>query len=370
VKNSIIFETAHGKIEKAGDSLKNYIISRIDSGEFKPGMPLLSTQKLSHRFGVSLITAQKVLRELGNEHYLIRERGKRTIIGDVNSRKQDVSSKLAVGILFSGIDDNPFHAMLLSALFNYGLENNIKILSYTSQSDDLSLEKATCFLDKIKSSNIKYFIHNPLSSNVCQKFWAMVLKSGMTNIVLNDFWHGGGPFPCVRTQEERGHELVFEHLLALGHKRILLLDETRNSPRFYAEQAFKQAYMHHSLPFDESMVKYVCDARPSREIFYSDEMIDYIIDHYTAVYCTYDIYALRLCERLSERGIRVGKDISVAGFDNIPMAKSHKLTTVAHPIDQLVAKTFEMLFRGNHEQMCVCLPPKLILGSSTGKCPS
>lgn len=369
MNDSIIFETENGKMGMAGDPLRSYIISRIESGELKSGMPLLSTQKLSCRFGISLITAQKVLKELGEENYLVRQRGKRTIVADANLRTAKVFSDVTVGVLFTGIDDSPFHAMLLSALFNYGLMHNIKIISHTSSTGKSSLADIEYFFDKLKSNKIKYCIQNPQMAKGYRKLWTKILDSGIKNIMLNDFWYGGGPFTCVRTHEERGHELVFEKLASLGHKRILLLDETRSNPRLYAEQAFKQMCHYRSWPFDDNMVKYVSDTRPGYEIFFSDELIKNIIDNYTAVYCTYDIYALCLCERLTELGVKVGEDISVVGFDNIPMAKLHKLTTVAHPIDRLVTKTFEQLFNDKEEQMCICLPPKLIIRNSTGQCP-
>jgi DNA-binding LacI/PurR family transcriptional regulator len=368
MNDSIIFETENGKMEMVGDPLKNYIISRIKSGELKSGMPLLSTQKLSNRFGVSLITAQKVLKELGDENYLVRQRGKRTVVADTSLRKKEVVSEVAVGVLFTGIDDNPFHAMLLAALFNYGLKHNIRIVSHTHSTSDSSISDVELFLDKLKSNGIKYCIQNPQDLRQYRKIWMKTLDSGIKTVMLNDFWYGGGPLTCVKTHEERGHEMVFNHLLTLGHQQILLLDETRSQPRLYAEQALKQILRYCSLPFDENMVKYISDTRPSSCEFFSAELIKDIIDNYTAVYCTYDIYALKLCEVLTQAGIKVGKDISVVGFDNIPIAKSYGLTTVAHPIDKLVTNTFKQLFVEEQEQQCICLPPKLIIRNSTGQC--
>ena len=368
MNDSIIFETENGKIEKAGDPLKNYIISRIKTGELKSGMPLLSTRKLSSRFGISLITAQKVLKELSDENYLIRQHGKRTIVGDVNPQNKKVFSNIAVGVLFNGIDDNPFHAMLLSALFNYGLQYNIKIVSHTCSAGKSSISDFELFLAELQSNNIKYCIQNPQIVGKYRILWEKTLDSGIKTVMLNDFWYGGGPFSCVRTHEEYGHEMVLNHLETLGHRRILILDESPNTPRFCAEQAFKQMLRNRSVAFDNSMLRYVLDAKTSQNKIFDDDLIKDIIDNYTAVYCTYDVYALKLRKILTESGIRVGQDISIVGFDNIPMAKLYGITTVAHPIDRLAAKTFELLFSEDQENMCIDLPPELIIRSSSGPC--
>ena len=369
VKNSIIFKTQNGKIEMAGDPLKNYIISRIKSGELKPGMPLLSTQELSHRFGISLITAQKVLKELGDKNYLVRQRGKRTVIADSSLRKPNIDSELVVGVLFSGIDDNPFHAMLLAEIYDYGFKHNIKIISQTYKTDNTSFANFELFLDKLKSNNIEYCIQNPQLPKHYREIWSKTADYGITTVMLNDFWHSGGPFSCIRTHEEYGHEMIFNHFYKLGHRRIMLLDETRNIPRLYAEQAFKQFAINKGWTLEDNMIRYISDTRISPENIYSKELVDDIINNYTAIYCTYDIYALRLMEILTNAGIKVGKDISIAGFDNIPMAKAYGLTTIAHPIKRLVTKTFEELFKKEQEPICFCLQPELIIRNSTGQRP-
>ena len=368
MRDSIIFETSSGKVEKAGDPLKKYIISRIESGEFKPGMPLLSTEKLSHRFGISLITAQKVLKELGDEKFLIRQRGKRTVVADRNTIKEQQVKQEAAGVLFSGIDDNPFHAMLLSALYDYGFKHNTRIISKTSYSSEIKTTDVEDFIAELKDNGITHCIQNPQIIRDHRNLWAKMQRSGIKTVMLNDFWYGGGPFPCVRTHEEYGHEMIFEHLFELGHRQIMLLDEIRTVPRLYAEQAFKQLSVNKGFELKDSNLRYISDDRPSNRIFYSEALIDDIIENFTAVYCTYDIYAIRLIERLKERGIKVGKDISIAGFDDVPKAKQNNLTTIAHPIEKLVSKAFELLFSEEEETMCICLPPELIKRSSTGKC--
>lgn len=73
-----------------------------------------------------------------------------------------------------------------------------------------------------------------------------------------------------------------------------------------------------------------------------------------------------------ERGLVVGADISITGFDNIPMAEySHPpLTSVNQPIYQIAGMLCEMLVRKVHDVELppeqVLLTPSLVVRQSTG----
>ena len=91
----------------------------------------------------------------------------------------------------------------------------------------------------------------------------------------------------------------------------------------------------------------------------------------TAVIAYNDLMALGVLSRLADRGIGVPEEISVVGFDNIPMAgmATQHLTTVALPLEQAGRVAIELLLEqlahpgsGTHEQG---LPAQLIVRAST-----
>jgi DNA-binding LacI/PurR family transcriptional regulator len=84
-----------------------------------------------------------------------------------------------------------------------------------------------------------------------------------------------------------------------------------------------------------------------------------------------DLLALGVLSRLADRGIGVPDEISVVGFDDIPMAAmaTPHLTTVALPLEQSGRVAIELLLEqlahpgsGTHEQG---LPAQLIVRAST-----
>jgi len=92
----------------------------------------------------------------------------------------------------------------------------------------------------------------------------------------------------------------------------------------------------------------------------------------TAIIAGNDLMAFGAMSAAQERGLIVGKDISITGFDDIPMAEhSHpSLTTINQPIYSIGRKLCEMLVQRiageniNHPQ--VILSPTLIVRGSSG----
>jgi GntR family histidine utilization transcriptional repressor len=62
--------------------LKRYILDRIGSGEWPPETRLPSEIQLAEEFGVSRMTANRALRELSAEGYLLRLQGVGTFVAD------------------------------------------------------------------------------------------------------------------------------------------------------------------------------------------------------------------------------------------------------------------------------------------------
>ncbi len=90
------------------------------------------------------------------------------------------------------------------------------------------------------------------------------------------------------------------------------------------------------------------------------------------VLCANDIVAIGFIEALQEGlGIHVPKDVSVIGYDDIAMAgwPSHRLTTVAQPLDEMMAATVllarELAAERQIPQRILRIPPGPLVERST-----
>ena len=85
----------------------------------------------------------------------------------------------------------------------------------------------------------------------------------------------------------------------------------------------------------------------------------------TAIAATSDVLALGVLAALREHGARLGAEISVTGFDDIPAAAAAGLTTVRQPIREKGRLMAQMLLDPSMSQRRVVLPALLVTRTST-----
>jgi DNA-binding LacI/PurR family transcriptional regulator len=140
---------------------------------------------------------------------------------------------------------------------------------------------------------------------------------------------------CVAVDDQAGIGAAVEHLVALGHERIGYVDQPSMevTTRRGRAAAFERALERHGLPlrwrFDdgEDFVGVLRDGGP------------------TALVAATDHIAVRLIERLEAAGLSVPADVSLVGFDGIPVGALARiaLTTVAQPADDLARQAVALL---------------------------
>jgi LacI family transcriptional regulator len=94
--------------------------------------------------------------------------------------------------------------------------------------------------------------------------------------------------------------------------------------------------------------------------------------HFTALFAYNDISAIGAIQAFHEAGLRVPEDVSVIGFDNIPLAVIVKpeLTTISQPLlrmGQIAAKTIiEQIEKTAQYKPEIMIEPELIQRASSG----
>ena len=190
--------------------------------------------------------------------------------------------------------------------------------------------------------------------------------------------------PIVNGSEPTGHEGIptvsiddvqagmdaTMHLIEYGHKDIGVItgDIESTSSRLRLE-GFKGAMSKAGLPLNESLIEYANYTIQSGEKATKSLLLQK--KRPSAIFCFSDEMALGCIYALRQHGFRVPDDISVIGFDNIPMAHyfSPPLTTVAQPtedIGRVCATLLLDLIDGKKPDEFHCiLPHKLIVRQST-----
>lgn len=94
-------------------------------------------------------------------------------------------------------------------------------------------------------------------------------------------------------------------------------------------------------------------------------------DRSTAVLAVSDVLALGVLDAMAQRGLAPGRDVSVAGFDDLPgLAEAAGLTTMRQPIRERGRLTAELLLDPARRPRSITLPCRLVIRRSTGPAPA
>jgi len=178
-------------------------------------------------------------------------------------------------------------------------------------------------------------------------------------------------FPYLDVDGEAGMRQLTQHLIDLGHRRIAYISAPLNLMfSSHRMKGYKKALAASGITFDASLVTVGELTERSgyavgRDFLTQDERP-------TAVIACNDLMALGAISAAQGLGLTVGRDVAVAGFDDIPLAEHAlpSLTTVHQPIYEIGQRVCEMLIHllleGSLEERHVILKPQLIIRESCG----
>lgn len=177
-------------------------------------------------------------------------------------------------------------------------------------------------------------------------------------------------FPYVDVDHALGMRELVRHLCELGHRRLAFICGWAGlSFVHYQLQGFRQGMAEHGLPVDETLI--VTADLTQRGGYGAGQML---LGHHpppTAIVASNDLMALGAISAAQDQGLDVGRDIAIAGFDDIPLADTAHppLTTVRQPsyhIGQLLGQQLVAVARGEKPaRPHILLEPALIIRQST-----
>jgi LacI family transcriptional regulator len=175
----------------------------------------------------------------------------------------------------------------------------------------------------------------------------------------------------VAPENREGARKATAYMIENGHKRIAFVGGTNSlSVREERLAGYRLALKEAGIPFDASLVieattNYSGGGAAAVRLLNLPEPA-------TAGLCFNDVVAIGLIRALTQRGVSVGRDFAVIGFDDIEEAKYTlpALTSVAVNARNLGSRAAQLLMRqiaiGSFEPEAVLCPTSLIIRSSCG----
>lgn len=181
------------------------------------------------------------------------------------------------------------------------------------------------------------------------------------------------PIDTVDSDNVGAAHQVIDHLTSLGHTKIGFisgpLDYNSDSKDRLA--GYKEAMKKHGLPIPEG---YIQEGRFSRETgVAAAEKFLALKDRPTAVFSSDDLMALGAWDTFEKAGLKIGKDISLVGFDDIPEVtqEPYSLTTIRQDFHLISMEGTKILLQKiknpeDWETHKVLVPVQLNIRRSTG----
>lgn len=158
--------------------------------------------------------------------------------------------------------------------------------------------------------------------------WLEEFKTCKTPTVLYDNLVTCNPnVTYVGADNSEGMYLGVQHLKKLGHKKIGYLSSALGAYVYQLRyQAFFNALRDNGLPCEENQAR----ASYENTLGLTDHLPALLAMGCTAVVCSHDVLASQVLEYCAGHGIRVPEDISVIGFDDLPLCETTTppLTTI------------------------------------------
>jgi LacI family transcriptional regulator len=154
-----------------------------------------------------------------------------------------------------------------------------------------------------------------------------------------------GPISCVGVDNYRGGYMATQHLIANGHRRVAMIagafrtsDKSRNR-----WEGYRRCLRENGIAYDKDYL-----LQTTYSLASGREMIQRMLRLErppTAVFCSNDYLAIGVMEGARDMGLGLPGDLSVVGFDDIPLASyvAPGLDTVRLPAYEMGALGLEVL---------------------------
>lgn len=302
--------------------------------------------------GVREKTVARVRRAIAETNY----------VPNPNARSLRMGRTRLFGLIISDVN-NPFFPELIDAFEALASAEGIEVIFTHTNYDPQRLHN--CIRRMIERSVDAIAI---MTSEVEEDSLRQAVKANVPLVLMNQR-KLAGKYPNVSVEYATGFGEALDHLLALGHRDIgFIAGPPSLSSAQGRKDAFKKALKAHGLPLRSewiavgdmrveggrtAMAKLLaCDPRP------------------TAVLATNDLMAVGALQAAHAAHIRVPKDISIIGFDDLPIVGMVQppLTTIRHPRREVAEQAFDCLqlaLQGKKNRPGATLHPHLVLRNST-----
>lgn len=304
----------------------------------------ITIQDVAEKANVSVATVSRVM----NGNYPVKAETRETVlkvikelnyIPNMQARELTKQKSTTIGVVVPSIN-NMFFTELV-----YGIENELKtnslsiILACTNGDSD---EEQKCVNNLISRNVSGIIVAGPGTENIKAKFYDNI--SHKIPLVFINSEYMDSNISYVSNDEASGAKIALNYLLDNNHKDILFVRGKDSYSYDIKEKIYKEIM---AKNFDSSKIINIGNGNTSDTV---DNTMNIFLDilnnsSSTAVFACNDLMAVGVLNACKKLGIKVPNEISIIGYDNIPLSKfvEPKLTTMDRNMFFLGANAAQLL---------------------------
>lgn len=294
--------------------------------------------------GVSVSTVSKVLNGRSDVAPETRERVARLL----RAHGYQVAPRSGIGVvdLLIGSLGSPWSDELIRGAVTAAAETGISVIVSRACSDDECADwlKMAAARGTIGALSVLYLPGEAMLRRLASAHVPLVVIDPPAELAGEA--EAGSSVRSVGTTNWQGGLTATRHLIGLGHRRIAAIGGPDSLWSCHARlDGYRSALRRAGLPVDENLVRSgALSARDGRVL--AGELLD-LAPRPTAIVAGNDGQAFGVLQALGMRRLRCPDDVSVIGFDDVPIASwsTPPLTTIRQPLAAMAATALWMLTR-------------------------
>jgi GntR family transcriptional regulator of arabinose operon len=325
--------------------------SRIDGGEFGPGQRLPTEVQLMQHFAVSRTTVSRALHDLEMQGLLKRRRGSGTYVRELAPSVEQLNLSFFVPWIESGSGlpyvEGLIHQRLADVASRRRSALSLQCLAGGGTLKDRMIKAADVLIENGTNGVFYYPAELPGDQMQLNRLVVDHLRAAAIQVVLVDRdivpYPGRSEFTRIGYDNRRGGVLLTEHLIQMGCRRIAFVGIPEVSTAVADRLAgYYESHRMWGLNVDPVLV------RTADEIDLNRTFCDALMREGKpdAIIGKMDRFAALIGRHLMARGLKIGQDIRLAGFDDDPVAEllPVPLTTIRLPVQSFAEAAYEAMF--------------------------
>ena len=335
------------------------VLRELASGAHgKIGTRFLSARQFAAQYGVSFVTAVKILRML-QEDGLLSIRGNSYFVRDCSKKPKLPERKITFGVHVRDVG-NDFYSRLCAHLAQQAAKHNVNLLVMTSNND---IEEKQSILDKFLALGCDGLINlNSIEDYKLSDYFKLyplpIVHYGTGELKTADARN----VDFVDTTSTDAGAIAAKHLKEIGCEKFFYVSVEHvgykgEDPRYNKFRASLRAY-HADAPI-------LTLKKDDNGIIHSGPTIDTICTAAktakVGVLCAHDLLAATVIASCNSRGVGIPDPVAVIGYDDLPICTYIKpsITTFGYNYTKIAESCIRLLLE-RIENPQVAIPPRAV----------